>query len=529
MDEPKKQKEPVQKPRQSGGQMLIIALLGAGLGILGTLYAQDLIEVITPVALTVLLTLFAVAVLLYLGITLYRDRIIRYLFGEDIHFDSALSDAQDMVKQTIIGTTEAIPGLDPSKKKQLQQAAPRMANYLIWSRFRSQGLRMMVGFMVAIGGLATTILLFNQNRLLEKQNEKIDMQMSLEESNRRSAMMNQMANLLDKIDEELRDTFNTNHGTRVLSPQLIGRISSLSQALKPYRYLVGNTLSKELSPERGQLLLALINSSLDKITLEKIWDQVTFKYADLSRVFLKDVHLEGLDLKGSSFSRATLENITITKSNLEEADFARANLKNVNFSFSNLRQANLSRITQPFSLRSEHLHRDKLKTSRSSYFRIDLSDTSLDRAVLSDANLEFTNFQAANLSHASLRSTNLNGSDLSFAILKYADLTGAELISADLGRTELFSANLTNANLNNAAFNGSYLERAVLVGVKNITTEGIGTSGSLYMTTGLTAKLKTDLNKCCQALFSSPENDVMLRIRLNRITREVQNAVESTN
>ena len=478
MEEPTEKHKTAQKPKLSGGQLLVVALLGAGLGILGTLYAQDLIEVVTPVALTVLLTLFAGGVLIYLAITFYRDKIIRYLFGEDIHFDSALTDAQDMVKQTIIGTTEAIPGLDPSKKKQLQQAAPRMANYLIWSRFRSQGLRMMIGFMVAIGGLATTILLFNQNTLLERQNEKIDMQMSLEESNRRSAMIGQMANVLDKIDEELRDTFNTNNGTRKLSSQLIGRIAALSEGLKPYQYLKDDTLSLRLSPERGQLLLAVINSGLDTNTLDEIYKRTTFEKADLSGVtiegaYLKEVNLRNANLENStlratSFKRANLEGINLSHSYLESMNFDSAQLQNSvclelsqGSTYSNIVQLSdmfdeeflsredLTELYEPgYEVTTEALANAYVHRANNRIVQLEniLSDISAGQIKYDIKN----SFRNANLSKANFQDSNFGETDLWGAVLIKANFTGVNLKYTDLTNASLRASNLQQANLKGA-------------------------------------------------------------------------------
>lgn len=538
MEEPTEKHKTVQKPRRSGGQLLVVAVLSAGLGILGTLFAQDLIEVITPVALTVLLTLFAVGVLLYLAITFYRDKIIRYLFGEDIHFDSALTDAQDMVKQTIIGTTEAIPGLDPSKKKQLQQAAPRMANFLIWSRFRSQGLRMMVGFMVAIGGLATTILLFNQNKLLERQNEKIDMQMSLEESNRRSAMMSQMANVLDKIDEELRDTFNTNHGTRRLSSQLIGRVASLSHSLKPYQYLDGDSLSQQLSPERGQFLTAILSSKLDTGTLIEIYRKTTFKQADLQSIVLKDCFLVGVDLRGASLANSTLDEVNLSRAQLANSSFKSAVLLNVNLSSSNLNEVDFRFVNNTEAFKAirpnpayldfigwkEILDTIIIEKERSNRELIVLDYSHADNGDFRHANLNFASlfqassnnsdfrdasFNLANIREASFVGSNLHNASLMAADLSWAHLSHAKLSKANFSHTTLRNADLHGADLRNSSFKNPvlkncYLDKVRLKGSLGLEKEELSKVRTLYECTGLPQKTRKILFQDNPELFEKP-------------------------
>lgn len=497
--------------------MLIVALLGAGLGVLATLYAKDLIEIITPVALTVLLTLFVVAVLLYFAITLYRDKIIRYLFGEDIQFDAALNEAQDIVKQTIVGTTEAIPGIPAAEKKRLQQAAPRVANYLIWSQFRSQGLRLMIGFFVAVGGLATTMLLFNQNRLLEKQNEKIDMQnekvdmqINLEESNRRSALVFQMANILDKIDEELRDTFNTNHGTRRLSLQLIGRIASLSQGLRPYKYLDSDTLSAPLSPERGQLLIAVHQSKLDISTLDSIFKETTFEFADLGGAQIQDAYLRSANLSSANFANADLRRVDLQHAILENANFNKATLEQVKLNSANLEAANLSQVNNSSGIPVlEDQIFDNISPNHVARIIPSLRIITFDGAIL-----DYVNFRGANLLFCSFSNAMINWSDLRETSLTGVDFTDAKLINTNLAyaslnytyfhRADLHGANLSGTQIDKASWKEAWLDRVILP--KNYChSEALRTlskAKSLYRSQGMTESCRNTFREKHPDLFS---------------------------
>ena len=90
-----------------------------------------------------------------------------------------------------------------------------------------------------------------------------------------------MSNIMDKVDEELTKDWNGDK-KRNLSPQLIGRIAALSQSFRPYRFWQDSMLiEKPFSPERGQLLLALIKSELDTMTYKRIYDETTFDQAYL--------------------------------------------------------------------------------------------------------------------------------------------------------------------------------------------------------------------------------------------------------
>ncbi len=93
-----------------------------------------------------------------------------------------------------------------------------------------------LGVIGLVLALIPITLLYQQNRLLSKQNERLDQQTYLQEAERRSSLVFLFSNVMDAIDRELKDDYNDD-GLRNLSPQLVGRIIALSTRLKPYRYL----------------------------------------------------------------------------------------------------------------------------------------------------------------------------------------------------------------------------------------------------------------------------------------------------
>ena len=82
---------------------------------------------------------------------------------------------------------------------------------------------------------------FRSNDLLQTQNQLIKEQTKLIEAERRSSLIFLMGNIMDKVDDELKN----NKKSRELSPQLIGRIAALSHSLKPYYFLKRQCFNKK--------------------------------------------------------------------------------------------------------------------------------------------------------------------------------------------------------------------------------------------------------------------------------------------
>ncbi len=220
--------------------------------------------------------------------------------------------------------------------------------------------------------LIQTGILFQQNKKLEIQNDKIEQQVYLEEASRRNNLVFLMDNVLDIVHDELENSPR-------LSKATVARIQSLMYGFRPYRFLENDQLTKPLSPEKGQFLLALINSGISETSLQKI-----FK-TSFNNVYLKDANMFGVNL----------ENVDMPASDLRGADFYNTNLKNAN-----LKEANLA-YTQ---------------------FR----KATLNNADLRDANLKGTDFSAAILDGAFLQ-----GADLKKTNLTNASLDGVHVGSKD--------------------------------------------------------------------------------------------------
>lgn len=177
--------------------------------------------------------------------------------------------------------------------------------------------------------LLQTYYLKKQNDKLDVQNKRIEQQTYLQEAERRSSLVFLFDNIMNKIDEELR----SNPEQRDLSPQLIGRIVALTKALKPYRYLEGDTITSRMtSPERGQVLLSLIASRLSHNTCDQI-----FLLADFSYATLQHVNLDGAYLRNINLSNAILESVSLTGADLSHANFEGSEITDAHVQWAGMR------------------------------------------------------------------------------------------------------------------------------------------------------------------------------------------------
>jgi hypothetical protein len=165
-----------------------------------------------------------------------------------------------------------------------------------------------------------------QNILIETQNKYLVQQTYLQEANRRSSLVFLFSNVMDAIDRELKD--EQKNPNRNLSSQLMGRIISLSRSLKPYRYLLNDTLTKPISPERSQLLINLINSNLGDSTYQRIFDN-----GDFSHLELRDLWVYGIPFGRVDFSYSIFDNVNFDNCSFSQSKFNHIFSKYTNFAY----------------------------------------------------------------------------------------------------------------------------------------------------------------------------------------------------
>ncbi len=248
--------------------------------------------------------------------------------------------------------------------------------------FRAIGL-IIVGFV----GLLGSVLLHNQNELIKKQNIRLDQQTYLQEAERRSSLVFLFSNIMDAINVEISNDYNQNN-IRDLSPQLTGRIIALANRLKPYYFMQGDSLiESQISPERGQLLVTLIESHLADSTFSQIKQRSNFSFSDLNQANLSGVDLSGINLKnsnmvGANLSGAKLYGSDFTDSDLSGANFSNAKILETIFDDANLYRSNFRKAmgtTPVFS--NSNLTRSNLQDTK---FDIPIFDNTILDSVIVD-------------------------------------------------------------------------------------------------------------------------------------------------
>lgn len=202
---------------------------------------------------------------------------------------------------------------------------------------------------IIVGGLSTfaacigiwlawqaNSLVKEQNKLIERQNIRLDQQTYLQESDRRSSLVFLMGSILEAIDKEIKDDVGRAK-VRDLTPELIGRIVGITHILRPYKFMDGDSLiSTELSPEKGQLLVSLLDSKIDSTSLNNIFQKADFSNSFLSKVEFSEIDLNYIKLDGSDLRDARFFNCNFSNAKISGVDFSRAFFRNCKFVSTNL-------------------------------------------------------------------------------------------------------------------------------------------------------------------------------------------------
>ena len=308
--------------------------------------------------------------------------------------------------------------IQPSSNKKSE-----FSTYLIISIF--------LALFIVLGSIISGFIIYKQDKLYKSQtikfNEQIQEQVELIESIKMNKYMPLISNVLNKIDSELK-----NNPERKLSDGIISRVIALSNSLKPYRSFEGDSLSDiKLSPERGQLLVALCSMDIDSISFSKIKLETNFSAADLKAVNFKGVDLSYTNLRGADFQDAILSDVNLSGSDLRNTNFWGANLEKSNLSKTKLKRADLRWAI--------------------------INDANLEGAVLNGAIMNNTQFIKANLSKITFHYADLSG-----AMLNGATLRGCNFSESILKKTNFSNADLTNVLLRNADFSQVILTDAKL-------------------------------------------------------------------
>lgn len=287
----------------------------------------------------------------------------------------------------------------------------------------------LVGILV-LGGVLGGLTLYRQQESFKLQIQNRDKKMQEMAALMESVKGNDLEPLMHRILDDVWEKLKHNPG-RTLSDTTIARIAAISFSFKPYPYIEGDSLSgAPYSPERGQLLQALVLMNIDTGSFAQIKRNASFAGADLRGADLKRLDLSGINLKGANLKDADLSGV-----NLKGADLGEASLWGANLNQANLSNANLKR-------------------------------TDLRWAQMNEATLILANLSGANLTNAQLRKADLTNATFQWAqsvgtLFYEANLTNVYFIGTDLSK-----ANLNQANLYETDLRRINLSQADLVGVK---------------------------------------------------------------
>jgi hypothetical protein len=349
---------------------IIASLLGVAIGLLIAFYGLKYL----PGGYKILSILFTVAAFItfffYFMITRYRNKVVNGLINGKSKDEYRVEDLKSVSHSIIEKFFKRVYKLHGVENDLMTKIGPVAINQIIWNRIQGWWVQIGVQVVFLIAGLTTTVLLVNQNDLLQLQNEKLDIQNNLLESDRRGSQVVLMSSVLNDLSSETRRSFFNIIDSTSLKPKLssglIGRIIATTHGLLPYKLLKdGQLTDKEFSLERGQLLMAIANTQISRESLKEIFTNSNFQSSYLPGVNLRNTFLAGVDLKfsnleRSSFEGAVLQSIsynpynigyearflgddpemtTFRGANLTFANFDKANLVGVDFGNANLMAA----------------------------------------------------------------------------------------------------------------------------------------------------------------------------------------------
>ena len=243
---------------------------------------------------------------------------------------------------------------------------------------------------VGITAIFGVILANRANDLISEQNRLLNIQSNLVEGQRRASQIFELTSILDELGRERqnwlisrspeqqscyeqrlatgrhpnatnlrppprsplpktppgessqRAKFCPNASSFTPSNATIGRISALSRSLRPYKYLAveaeepndETNAPQELvedarSPERAQLLIALINADFDTNLLND--SGVVFDYADLSGLPITDKKIQYKSLRNAYFEKADLSYSDFSGTDFSNAQFYSATIIGTEF------------------------------------------------------------------------------------------------------------------------------------------------------------------------------------------------------
>lgn len=441
------------------------------------------------VALVFLSALFVVA-LLGAMLFLARKPILRRVFG---HAETEIERLARPLAQMAERTVERDAG--GATKAASEVVSLALARYA-WITARRWIIASLTALIAAMAALAGTALLFKQNQLIAAQSELLREQngriaeqttlltqdVQLAEAARNAALAVEITGIAARLGAALDATQGSGTAAQedrplfnVIDPaeldrELVLRITSISRATQPYRFLdlgvraqdpgdktrramlrrradlpatyermaaafgwpeeetANRLIDRPASPERGQLLSVLLGAGVHNL------ERLNLAGLDLSFAYLPNADIALLTGLGTRLSYADLSGSYLT-----EVDLGGAALENARFRGAQFRRSTFAVVPQERT-RAPYLPENAPYSTflagadfdRSVQFGTDFSGAILTAASFDGAVFLGGRFDAAALGAATFRGAVLIGTGFAGAELKSADFDGAILFGRDV-------------------------------------------------------------------------------------------------
>lgn len=290
-------------------------------------------------------------------------------------------------------------------------------------------MRMLLIGLPLSGLLLGSMYVYRLQDRVQQQEQQIQALTASIYSNNSQNLAPLLRTLLAEIETELRG-----RPDRSLRDTTVARIVALSHAFKPYPTIEKDSLTaRAWSPERGQLLQALVLMRLDSGTFARIKAKVSFAGADLRKADLKGLNLSGIQLQDANLQDADLSGVDLSRSSLGNANLWSAQLNRAKLDSADVKKADL---------RWAKLHEAMLNWTNLNGAL--LSNAQLTKAVSKGATMQWVQANGAWFNEARLTGINCTGTDFT-----RANLTGAEWRNSDWRKATFKDADLGSVRLDN--------------------------------------------------------------------------------
>ncbi|WP_371168810.1 pentapeptide repeat-containing protein [Aliiroseovarius sp. 2305UL8-7] len=418
--------------------LLCATFLVIGLTIGSSIHSGEISEFYVEygglVLVTVITILLIVAVILYVGVSIARSR-LQFFSGED---DELSED------QTAASLVDLFNPKSTFAEKTRLEVLRKVSVSLIGWLLKKEAARLYFGFSAAVlGGMigvATVMLLAEQNRKLERQNERILLQTDaniaqtiLLEGVRRASANEEFLELLSEINsaasselEECTSHRNAyddaardqpcwmNDGIRgdqrryvFLTPELNARIDQFARRSEPYMVALPQSRTIDfdlplrgqfrfvfLSPERGQLFEALIQNDVRIRSGDYSFAQLDG--SDLSGAYVTGANLSSASLIEAQLHRAIFASVDFSLADLTGAYVGEAYVHDSSFAGGLLTEANFHGSTIGLG-RFKGADMRRVNFSYSDIGESDFAEAQLDDASFSGVHFLLTDFSDASV------------------------------------------------------------------------------------------------------------------------------------